>query len=512
MKKIFLWLLLLTQSGYASNEVCHQLIDKTLEAIQLNASSELSAEHLDAITHFITSANQMSLMTQGFNDAELNLVAQFLLSNQLMACKSLLTKTTQGFPQVGIEGHVTAAANGSDITTGQVLIFDSNNTFMGFSQIDEVGYYHFSGLTAGSYYATTNNTGFFDELWNDLPCPQGNCDATSGTPIVFNDVNVTADFALNIGATISGNVQDQNTGNNITSGQVVIYDDAGDQLGIVQIDELGNYQYSGLDNGSYYTQTQDTGYIDEVWMKLSCPYSQCGVTKGSAIVVNNNNPVADFQLLVGGSITGQVTESAQGTSITEGAVNLYDASGIYWGFDTIDTKGTYHLYGLTAGNYLVSTTNTGYQDEVWDNITCINGACTITDGSAIAVNNNTQVADFELVAGGSILGSVKEAGSNNLITQGAAFLYDAAGTYQDFANIDEQGLFLFEGLTNGTYYVRTDNTGYIDELWDDIYCDQQQCQILSGTPITFTGNVQSATIDFQLQSGTNDFIFANGFD
>ena len=55
-----------------------------------------------------------------------------------------------------------------------------------------------AGLPAGDYYARTfNDSGFVDELYDDIPCP-GGCTVTTGTPITVSSGATTSgvDFGL----------------------------------------------------------------------------------------------------------------------------------------------------------------------------------------------------------------------------------------------------------------------------------------------------------------------------
>ncbi len=96
-----------------------------------------------------------------------------------------------------IEGRVTNADFGLPIPDGFARIFDDTGSSVGLAFMDNDGDYSFGGLAAGTYFVRTESTGFFDELWDDIPCPQGACVVTSGTPIVLMGTDVaTADFVL----------------------------------------------------------------------------------------------------------------------------------------------------------------------------------------------------------------------------------------------------------------------------------------------------------------------------
>jgi len=62
---------------------------------------------------------------------------------------------------------------------------------------DATGSYTFAGLATGTYFVGTEIDGYFDELYDDLPCPTS-CNVTAGTPIsvTFGATATGIDFEL----------------------------------------------------------------------------------------------------------------------------------------------------------------------------------------------------------------------------------------------------------------------------------------------------------------------------
>ena len=75
----------------------------------------------------------------------------------------------------------------------------------------------------------------------------------------------------------------------------------------------------------------------------------------------------------------------------------------------------------------------------------------------------------------------------------------ADGTWAGGGNTDSNGRYTVSGLTNGTYYLTTNNgQGYIDEVWNNVYC--LSCNPPStGAAVNVTGPIGG--IDFALDPG-----------
>lgn len=392
-----------------------------------------------------------------------------------------------------IAGTVTASATGQPVTDGYVSIYRSNGNYLGLAAISNTGTYTYGGLASGNYFARTRDTGFFDELWNDLPCAQGVCTVTGGTPIVVGDGTTQTNFALAAGGSIAGTVTAAATGQPIGDGYVQVYGATGSYLGLASISNSGHFVYPGLASGTYFVRTTDTGYFDELWNDLPCAQRACTVTTGTPVAVTvGATTTANFSLQRGGSIGGTVTRGGSGQVVTDGYVQTYSSSGSYLGLAGIDNNGNYLYSGLAPGNYFARTTSTNLADELWNDIPCAQGSCSVTNGTPIAVTTGTAAANFVLSGGGSITGTVTAQGSGQPITVGYVYLYNSAGSYLDLVAIAANGSYTLSGLAAGSYFVRTDDTGYLDELWNDLPCAQGLCTYSSGTPILVSTGAQLA--------------------
>jgi hypothetical protein len=408
-----------------------------------------------------------------------------------------------------ISGHVSTAGSGTPITDGYVAVYSSAGSYLGIASIGSGGAYSYTGLAAAAYFARTEDTGFLDELWNNLPCAQGACSITSGTPINVGAGVATADFALATGGAISGTVTGP-SGQPITNGYAEFYDASGHYLGLASLDNSGMYTYSGLAAGSYFVRTTDTAYLDELWNNIPCAQGACTVTSGTPVVVAaNGTATANFSLGAGGGIAGNVTVTATGQPVTRGYVVVYNSTGNYLGLTAIGNNGAYTYSGLTTGTYYARTSDTGLLDEIWNNIPGAQGACTITGGTPITVSTSLITANFSLDSGAKIIGTITASGTGLPISAGYVVVYNASGGYLGLAAIAANGTYVYSGLSSGSYFARTEDTGFIDELWNDVPCAQGACNVTGGTPIVLTTNGQAAA-NFAL--GGSDRIFLSGFE
>ncbi|MBV6413781.1 MAG: hypothetical protein OMOMHJEC_01600 [Xanthomonadales bacterium] len=415
-------------------------------------------------------------------------------------------------PGGSIAGTVSSATSGQPLNTGFVRVFGNTGTLLGSALIGSNGTYVYGGLAAGTYYARTTSTNYFDELWNDIPCAQGNCVVTSGTPIIVGSTQVTANFGLVPGGSIGGTVTSSSTGFPVTTGFVRVFGPTGTLLGSALISSQGQYSYGGLAPGSYFARTTSTGLIDELWDNIPCPQGNCVVTSGTAITVGSGPVLTNFSLDAEGGIAGSIVSTATGQPVTSGFVRIHNSSGTLLGSALIGASGNYSYGGLDAGTYFARTASTGYLDELWNNRPCAQGNCVVTQGDPIVVGTAFVTANFSLASGGGISGLVTSESTGFPITTGFVRVYDSGGGLLGSALIAADGQYSYGGLAAGTYFARTVSTGAVDELFNNIPCAQGACVITQGTPISV--GTSTVGVNFQLiTSGPGaDQIFSNGFE
>lgn len=407
-----------------------------------------------------------------------------------------------------IAGQVTDQAT-SNAKSGVLLeLYDARGALAASTTTDSTGNYTFDALASGNYYVVTRGTpGYIDESYNNAPCPAA-CDGLNGTPIAVSAGSTsTANIALAQGAQISGNL---NSGASPIVGAIVqVYNAAGVPVGQIATNASGNYQIDTLPDGSFYVRTQNVlGFIDELYNNRPCS-GYCDVVNGDPVAIAGGVSVGsiNFVLAGGGSISGTVTSSAGGAPIALATLQAYDINGVPAGSTRTDASGHYTVGGLKNGSYRLRTANTaGFVNEIYNAHACSPTPCTLSSGNTIAVSGAVGGIDFALDPGGTISGTATDQFNNPLPT-GTATLYDSNGVDIVSAPVAD-GVWEFDGLANGTYYVLVENdVGLIDQLYNAVPCPAGACNIAAvGTPITLTGGrgaafTSTAAIDLKLATG-----------
>ncbi|MGB5657857.1 MAG: hypothetical protein WBO54_00105, partial [Thermoanaerobaculia bacterium] len=418
----------------------------------------------------------------------------------------------------GISGTVTDDSTHVGIDTGYVRLYDASGTSIRTLYPDSSGDYSTDGLPAGTYYSRTDSfEGYWQELYDNIPCSDS-CTITDGTAIVVSSGATTTgiDFALAKSGAISGTVTDGSTHLGLDTGYVNIYNDTGGWVTRGYSDASGYYiSQKALPAGTYYARTWSyEGYMVELYDNIPC-VGNCTITSGTPIVVTANTTTTgiDFELAVGGFISGTVTDELTHAALDTGYVDIYDSAGTWIANSWPNSSGVYtSSAALPTGTYYARTWNyDGYFDELYDDISCT-GGCTVTSGTPISVTAGftTSGIDFELAVGGIISGTVADEVTGLPLDFGRVSIYNASGTYVTRGYTDSSGLYVSElALETGTYYARTTSfENYFEELYSEISCDPS-CTVTDGTPIAVTLGSTTGGIDFTLLGWS---AFADGFE
>jgi hypothetical protein len=366
------------------------------------------------------------------------------------------------------------------------------------------------GLPVGTYYArTTNELGFIDELYDDIPCPGGSCSLALGKPIVVTPYATTSiSFVLMPGGRVSGRVTAEGSGDPVAGADVILDDVTGNPVAYGLTDSTGAYETSGVPTGTYYARSRNpAGYIDERYDNVPCPDGSCPAASGTAIPVTAGATSGgiDFALAPGGRIGGRVTAEGSGAPVPSAYVAVLDAGGTRVAEEYADSNGVYLTTGIPSGTYTVKTSNDqGFIGELYDNVPCPGMACDSALGQpvVVAAGATTAAIDFALAAGGRIAGLVTVERSGKPVPRARVFVYDSVGGNVAEGQSDALGAYLTTALPSGTYTVRTTNDrDYMDELYDNIPCPNGSCTVTTGAPVAVTVGTTTAGVDFALSGG-----------
>ncbi len=318
-------------------------------------------------------------------------------------------------------------------------------------------------------------------------------------------------FTLNLApaARISGVVTDAGSGEPL-SADVNFYSAINDSgVGGTTTDATGAYSFEVGPPGTYFVRAETDEHRTEFFDDVVCEVD-CSQPTGTPIELAAGEAVEgiDFALDRLGSISGQVIDAVTGLPIPSVVVRALDNYGFPYRSGTTDDTGTYRIDRLKAEDYLTFTSASDYQDELYDDIPCMDpeyGDCELTAGTPVkvALNADTPGIDFALEPLGGVTGKVIHVATGEPLPLVNVILEDAEGSFAGSGMTDAAGDYAIGGVHPGLYFARTRNSaGFVDELFDDLPCPLRiGCEITEGSPIAVEINAVTSGIDFALELG-----------
>lgn len=202
-----------------------------------------------------------------------------------------------------------------------------------------------------------------------------------------------------------------------------------------------------------------------------------------------------------GAITGIVTDEATGLPLANVTVYVYPS----YQSAKSGADGRWIMTELSTGIYWAHTSSVpaGYVREVFRDLPCWN-SCNAYSGTEIAVTDGaiTTGVDFSLQKTGSVSGRVTDESTGQGVVQATVLFYRSDSSYYDYTmtSTAADGSFSRSDLAPGTYYVRTSDDRYLDELYDGFPCEGT-CTVSNGTLVVVAGDADTPGIDFALQPG-----------
>jgi hypothetical protein len=418
-----------------------------------------------------------------------------------------------------VTGAVTSSATNAAISGATVTLYDALGTSVNTVTASSSGVWTTSvALPTGLYYARTSNSlGFVNEIYNNVSSPGTSVSALSltrsGTPISVSAGATTSgiNFALDPGGTISGSVTAAATGLPIGGVTVSIYNRAGAFLASATSGSAGTWAIAtGLTPGAYFARTSNAlGYVNEIHNNLPSPGTSFSTTAFNdasqiQVIAGSNTVLANFDLDVGGKVSGTVTSAATGLPISGVSVSVYNESGQFVASASTDASGVWSpTTGLTTGTYYAETFNSaGYLDEQYDDKVSI-GSTGVTSGTGFTVTagSTTSGIDFALGVGGSIKGTVRSSATGQPIAGVTVQVFNAGGTSVTSATTGASGSWTtLRGLPTGDYFVRTSNTaGYVDQIYSEV--TSLGGSVTEGTAVAVVNGAATSGVDFRLPVG-----------
>lgn len=457
-----------------------------------------------------------------------------------------------------INGQVAEGLN--PITNKQITLSRVGQTFSWYQITDGSGNYSFKGLPADDYYLTIQDATdvFIDAMYGataTVQCQNCQPDIDSTVTLAPAEVRNGVDFELVIGASISGQLVDQDTTLPVNTLQLQMIDPNDLSFNwyiYAALDGLGGYTVSGVPAGQYkfYLSPLIEGnlHIPEVYPNIQC--NACTTLlfdgAGSAVSLTNgvNTPNIDFLVEEGASISGIILNNDHPTETVEqfGLIYLFNDANrvlgnlLLYGTDIEPSfDGTYTIGGLLPGMYFVQGGDLGrefFQRELYENQACPWSGCDRGAGGdavVLGVKEQRLGVNFLLDYGGKISGTVTDQATGLPIDTSTENhylqFYNAAGEVAGGAFINPDGTYISaRALPAGTYSVRTGNmffggfiSPYVMEKYapgGNIDCPGVTCDLTAGNvvvngyvrlnprdPVAEAANATTTGIDFALSPG-----------
>ncbi len=428
-----------------------------------------------------------------------------------------------------ISGHVT---NDSGTPIEGVCVNANSEPcgrgWAGGTKTDASGAYTIDNLTDGNYYIITDtscggtiSSFYIDQLWENVTWAD---DCNQSTPVTTGRTDIN--FALSLGGRITGTLyeSDGTTPIDGNTEQIEVWLQQGDDpcntnwagSGFIKPD--GTYSIEGVEAGTYYLMTSpfNTLYIREFWGE-SASVRDCSQAETVTVTAGQSYGGKDFQLEVGGSISGTLYES-DGTTPIDGTSNDIqimamagsDPCNLQWvhsGF--LNSDGTYIIEGLEQGSYYLQTytADTRYLPEYWATPTSVED-CSQAQTVTVTTGQDNGNKDFQLEEGQTISGTVTDSNGNPIPGVCVDANTDPCGGGSGRgSSTDTNGHYSITLPAGNSYYISTDigcadpgYAQYTDEIWEDLP-KADGCSDNSQATAVTPGASGSDSINFSLAQG-----------
>ncbi len=444
-----------------------------------------------------------------------------------------VTRGVQGV-SAAITGQITDAATGLPLSGAQVVVFNSYGSYQGVSaSTDQFGSYRLP-VDPGTYYVRAfNNYGnaYISTLYPNAQCGYNsyyydlsNCPVAQAETVSV-DSGATAsniNIALSAGQRISGVVRD-NSNQPLASSEVVMYDNAGNQLNYVYADSFGRYSFPTLPPGVYKVAANAGGYGRQMFNQVACGgplQTQCDLTQASPIGVTSADVTGiNFNLPLLATIQGTVTASPSPTvSPYQTLVTVVDANGNTIGQATADPNGHYSIGPLAVGSYYAYAAAPGYFSQIFDGIDCAEDCfSTHSTASVITITQPGQLgtANFQLSPLPLLHGHVQDA-ANGMPLANVTVVTSILPPYQ-FSPVsstvtDSNGNYTLQDTPAGKFYVWAQSADHVDQIYSGITCEADNdnygqanpvCDVTGATILTIAPGQTPSDFNFALQAASS---------
>ncbi|MBC2259254.1 SdrD B-like domain-containing protein [Listeria booriae] len=377
------------------------------------------------------------------------------------------------YPEQGaIQSFVYNDANGNGqkdsgeagISGVHVALYNETGTKVADATTDSSGAYSFNAVKPGKYYAKADIPANYKYQSGTYFGSDGatNYFTVASEQTLRNELNLGL-ASLNNSA-ISGLVTDAATSTGLANIRVELHDVQGNLVTSVQTDSSGHYGFEGLQAGNYYTKVVIPSNYDFV---SSNGYGSDGNSNYISLTGSNtaSNYAISLRKQANTTISGVInTPSGQGVSEN---VSLYSVDGTLVKTVATSAQGNFSFTGIAAGNYYVKAT-------IPEGYTFDSSQGFGSDGNSyyLQADGTTNISNLRLTLAqktgqirSTVFNDLNKNGTQEVGESGVAgasvTLYSNTGAVVETTTTDANGLYKFETITPGTYYVKvTPPTGY----------------------------------------------------
>ncbi|MBC2240474.1 SdrD B-like domain-containing protein [Listeria booriae] len=364
-----------------------------------------------------------------------------------------------------ISGTVTDAATGNGLANTRVELHDVQGNLIDAQQTDASGHYNFAGLAAGDYYTKVVIPSDYDFVSSNGFGSDGNSNY-----IQLNGENTSSNYSIALkkqvkdNSAVSGTVTDATTSNGLANIRVELHDVQGNLVDSQQTDASGHYNFTGLAAGDYYTKVVIPNNYD---FASSNGFGSDG--NSNYIQLNGENTSSNYTIALKKqaktTISGVInTPSGQGVSEN---VSLYNVDGTLVKTVATNSQGNFSFDGISEGNYYVKASiPEGYTFESSQGFGSDGNSFYLqADGTSNISNLRLTLAQKTGQIRSTVFNDLNKNGTQEAGETGVAgatvTLYSNTGAVVETTTTDANGLYKFETITPGTYYVKvTAPTGY----------------------------------------------------
>ncbi|MBC2162159.1 SdrD B-like domain-containing protein [Listeria booriae] len=364
-----------------------------------------------------------------------------------------------------VSGTVTDAATGNGLANTRVELHDVQGNLIDAQQTDASGHYNFTGLAAGDYYTKVVIPSDYDFVSSNGFGSDGNSNY-----IQLNGENTSSNYSIALkkqvkdNSAVSGTVTDATTSNGLANIRVELHDVQGNLVDSQQTDASGHYNFTGLAAGDYYTKVVIPNNYD---FASSNGFGSDG--NSNYIQLDGQNTSSNYTIALKKqaktTISGVInTPSGQGVSEN---VSLYNVDGTLIKTVATNSQGNFSFDGISEGNYYVKASiPEGYTFESSQGFGSDGNSFYLqADGTSNISNLRLTLAQKTGQIRSTVFNDLNKNGTQEAGETGVAgatvTLYSNTGAVVETTTTDANGLYKFETITPGTYYVKvTAPTGY----------------------------------------------------